>query len=169
MKNNMKDGIPVHLALLVNGAGGGHNVVTDGYNTDDYYHLNFGWGGSYNGWYLIPEEIPYNLTIVEGAIMDIGTTHVGLTESPKENESFRIYPNPSAGKVHCSFELETPAEVKLSVFGPEGRLIKKIYEGVLNDGTHTIDWDAAVNAGIYTIVLQAGNKPLSRKLIITDN
>jgi len=169
MKNNMKDGIPVHLALLVNGAGGGHNVVTDGYNTDDYYHLNFGWGGSYNGWYLIPEEIPYNLTIVEGAIMDIGTTHVGLTESPKENESFRIYPNPSAGKVHCSFELETPAEVKLSVFSPEGRLITKIYEGVLNNGIHTMDWDAAVNAGIYTIVLQAGNKPLSRKLIITDN
>ena len=49
----------------------GHNVVIDGYNTNDYYHLNFGWGGSYNGWYLLPSQIPYGLTVVEGAIVDI--------------------------------------------------------------------------------------------------
>jgi hypothetical protein len=49
----------------------GHNVVVDGYNTNDYFHLNFGWGGSYNGWYLLPDEIPYGLTVVEGVILDI--------------------------------------------------------------------------------------------------
>ena len=49
----------------------GHNVVVDGYNTDDYYHINFGWGGSSNGWYLIPEEIPYGLTVIEGLIVDV--------------------------------------------------------------------------------------------------
>jgi len=49
----------------------GHNVVIDGYNTDEYFHLNFGWGGTYNGWYLLPDEIPYGLTVIEGAIVDI--------------------------------------------------------------------------------------------------
>lgn len=63
--------LPVHFAVLDPGGGSGHNLVVDGYNTDDDFHLNFGWGGSSNGWYLLPDEIPYSLTQVEGAIVDI--------------------------------------------------------------------------------------------------
>ena len=37
-----------------------------------YYHLNFGWGGSYNGWYLLPDDMPYGLTILKAVIVDIG-------------------------------------------------------------------------------------------------
>jgi hypothetical protein len=29
-----------------------HAVVCDGYNTDGYYHLNYGWGGQADGYYL---------------------------------------------------------------------------------------------------------------------
>lgn len=71
MAGNMMDAKPVHLAVVTPAWDAGHNVVVDGYNTDNYYHLNFGWGGSYNGWYLLPQEIPYNLTVIEGAICDI--------------------------------------------------------------------------------------------------
>ncbi|MDZ4121081.1 MAG: C10 family peptidase, partial [Candidatus Cloacimonadaceae bacterium] len=71
MRQNMIDAKPVHLAVVTPAWDMGHNVVVDGYNTDEYYHLNFGWGGSYNGWYLLPSEIPYGLTVVEGAIVDI--------------------------------------------------------------------------------------------------
>ena len=52
-------------------------MVVDGYNTDDYYHLNFGWGGDYNGWYLSPDELPYDLTVIEGIIVDIMNTDAG--------------------------------------------------------------------------------------------
>ena len=31
---------------------GGHAFICDGYNSDDYFHFNFGWGGSSNGYYL---------------------------------------------------------------------------------------------------------------------
>ena len=67
----MMDARPAHLAIVDPGWTMGHNVVVDGYNTDNYYHLNFGWGGSYNGWYLLPDEIPYGLTVIEGLIVDI--------------------------------------------------------------------------------------------------
>lgn len=30
---------------------GGHAFVCDGYNSDNYFHFNFGWGGSGNGYY----------------------------------------------------------------------------------------------------------------------
>jgi hypothetical protein len=71
MAQNMINALPVHLAVVTPAWDAGHNVVVDGYNTDNYFHLNFGWGGSYSGWYLLPSEIPYNLTVIEGAIVDI--------------------------------------------------------------------------------------------------
>jgi hypothetical protein len=68
---NIKDALPVHFASVTPQWDSGHNFVVDGYNTDEYFHLNFGWGGAYNGWYLLPDEIPYGLTVLEGAIVDI--------------------------------------------------------------------------------------------------
>jgi hypothetical protein len=46
LSKNMMEARPAHLAIVDPGWTMGHNVVTDGYNTDNYYHLNFGWGGS---------------------------------------------------------------------------------------------------------------------------
>ncbi len=69
--NNMKDALPAHLAVVKPDWSAGHNVVVDGYNTNEYYHINFGWGGQYNGWYLIPDQLPYQLTVIEGVIVDI--------------------------------------------------------------------------------------------------
>ena len=77
LAKNMIDALPAHLAIVDEGWTKGHNLVVDGYNTDDFYHLNFGWGGPYNGWYLLPDEIPYGLTVLEGVIVDIMYDHVG--------------------------------------------------------------------------------------------
>ena len=68
---NIKNGLPVHLAIVNDAWNAGHNLIIDGYNTDNYYHLNFGWGGSYDGWYDLPDELPYELTVIEGVIVDI--------------------------------------------------------------------------------------------------
>ena len=69
---NMIDRLPAHLALVTPDESAGHNVVVDGYTTNGFFHLNFGWGGSGNGWYLLPTGVPYDLTVLEGAITGIG-------------------------------------------------------------------------------------------------
>ena len=51
--------------------------MVDGYNTDGFYHLNFGWGGSYDGWYLLPDDLPYELTVIEGIIINISDENSG--------------------------------------------------------------------------------------------
>ncbi|MCF7912457.1 MAG: C10 family peptidase [Candidatus Cloacimonetes bacterium] len=71
LAQNIMDALPVHLATVTPAWDSGHNFVIDGYNTDGYFHLNLGWSGSYNGWYLLPDEIPYGLTVIEGAVVDI--------------------------------------------------------------------------------------------------
>jgi hypothetical protein len=71
LSKNMKSGYPAHLAVVNASWTVGHNLVMDGYNTNGYYHLNYGWGGSYNGWYLLLSGLPYGLTVIEGVIADI--------------------------------------------------------------------------------------------------
>ena len=69
---NIKNGQPAHLGLVDPAVTVGHNVVVDGYNTDEFFHFNFGWGGSANGWYTMPPaSAPYNLTVIEGIVLDI--------------------------------------------------------------------------------------------------
>ncbi|MFH2144186.1 MAG: C10 family peptidase [Bacteroidota bacterium] len=97
--SNIIDTLPVHLAIVNQTWTSGHNVVIDGYNTDEYFHLNFGWGGNSNGWYLLPDEIPYGLTVVEGAIVDIMTdSQVSTNEMHKS--VIEIFPNPSSNYIH---------------------------------------------------------------------
>ncbi len=71
MAQNMMDALPVHLAVVTPAWDSGHNVVVDGYNTDNFFHINYGWGGMYDGWYLLPSQIPSGFTVIEGAIVDI--------------------------------------------------------------------------------------------------
>jgi hypothetical protein len=77
MAQNIMEGKPVHYAVVTPAWDSGHNFVVDGYNSDGFFHTNFGWGGTYDGWYLLPDELPYNLTVLEGAIVDIEPYHYG--------------------------------------------------------------------------------------------
>ena len=47
LKNEMDNGRPVYAK------GGSHFYLIDGYNSTDQFHMNFGWGGVYDGYYSI--------------------------------------------------------------------------------------------------------------------
>ncbi len=69
--DDIKHARPVHLAVVNPAWSAGHNLIIDGYNTDDFFHLNFGWGGTYDTWYQLPMDLPYDLTVIEGVIVNI--------------------------------------------------------------------------------------------------
>ena len=62
---------PCEFSIYTDGWNDGHAIVCDGYNTDDYYHLNYGWGTSNIGWYYIPSGMPSNYSIIGGAVHNI--------------------------------------------------------------------------------------------------
>jgi len=45
---------------------GGHAFVLDGFNADGYYHVNWGWGGAYDGYYLVSVLAPSNMDFKYG-------------------------------------------------------------------------------------------------------
>jgi Peptidase C10 family/Secretion system C-terminal sorting domain/Spi protease inhibitor len=73
LAENMKVALPARLGILAPSAG--HQIVVDGYNTDEEYHFNFGWGGSSNGWYSFPlSGMPYQLNMFGSVDLDINQT-----------------------------------------------------------------------------------------------
>ena len=49
------------------GSGGGHSFIIDGYNKDGYFHFNWGWGGSSDGYFVTTALNPGELGIGGGA------------------------------------------------------------------------------------------------------
>ena len=55
LKNDLDAKQPIQYA----GFGqGGHTFVCDGYNASDYFHFNWGWGGTHDGYFLIDDLAP---------------------------------------------------------------------------------------------------------------
>ncbi|MDR1180549.1 MAG: C10 family peptidase [Bacteroidales bacterium] len=51
MKTDLNNGRPIIYGSL--GLGDAHYWVCDGYDSDDYFHFNWGWLGDWDGWYTI--------------------------------------------------------------------------------------------------------------------
>jgi len=168
LKLNIKDTLPVHLAVVDESWSTGHNVVVDGYNTDDYYHLNFGWGGSYNGWYLLPEEIPYELTVIEGAVVDILKSDItGIDKTDLPAFETRVSPNPANDYASIKFSTDYASTITLRLYNSSGLELYK-YE-YLDQAPGTYSYPLPLKgqtAGIYFYRLQTDKTISSGKIII---
>ena len=59
MKESLDNGCPIPYASKNTGTGDArHMFVIDGYTTEGYYHINFGWNGYANGWHKLDEIKP---------------------------------------------------------------------------------------------------------------
>jgi hypothetical protein len=174
LSQNMMAARPAHLAIVDPGWTMGHNVVVDGYNTDEYYHLNFGWGGGYNGWYLLPDEIPYGLTVIEGLIVNIAFAPVntGVTiQSVETGLSLSLFPNPTWNLLQVEFVLSKPSQVKIAIYNMDGGFIYPIMNELMQAGDYIksinlIQNQVGLTTGLYLCKLQADKKILTKKFIV---
>ena len=123
--SNLQAGYPAHLAVESQDGMSGHNVVVDGYReSDGKFHLNFGWGGSLDGWYKIPDAggYSYGWTKIEGIIVNIIPTTPPLAVSaPSQPHSLEVYPNPATD---CLFLRGLPSEaVDYTIFNVMGQQV----------------------------------------------
>lgn len=66
IKSNLNVGLPVYYAAFSNSGGrdAGHAFVCDGYDENDLFHFNWGWGGNSNGYYSLNLMDPPNYQYV---------------------------------------------------------------------------------------------------------
>ena len=120
--SNLQAGYPAHLAVENPAGTVGHNVVVDGYReSDGKFHINFGYGGTLDNWYDIPDpNFYYGMTKVEGIILNIIpkdgplAVHESASQQPLE-----VYPNPVSDVLYVK---NLPCEtVEYSIFNLMGQ------------------------------------------------
>lgn len=145
------------------GDGNGHELVVDGYTSNDYFHFNYGWGGLCDGFYksaLIYSVLP---SVVVGI-------HPGETEIiEKDNLKYVLYKNGSAaildylggGMGEENGEIEIPATIESNgstykvtriyqrAFYNKGRFSKMI----LGENIEVIDHFAFIYSNIDELVI----------------
>ena len=104
------DQISKQMPVLYSGYGsGGHAFVVDGYEPNDTtFHINWGWGGTYNGWYRLDDLTPgsYDFNSGQQAIVNLfpetGDTIYTVMTSPTstitDNGGYYFYKNNSLNK-----------------------------------------------------------------------
>ena len=171
LAENIKNGLIAHLGLVDPGVTVGHNVVVDGYNTDEFFHFNFGWGGSANGWYTMPPlSAPYNLTVIEGIVLDIFKgSSVGI------NQQFPVNRGDDASIQYFGnifqIDLSEPKNGVLDVdfISPTGQVLHRT-KILTTQGQHRYEINAPVlNTGLLLITLTDNQELfLSKKLVIIN-
>lgn len=85
---------------------------------------------------------------------------------------FSTWPNPSSGSTTLAFRLASAANLSLSIYRPDGRLVCTLVAARLSPGVHSIVWDgrdsrgSRVGAGVYIGVLRADGESSIRKLAL---
>ena len=158
--SNLNDGYPAHLAIENEAANSGHNVVIDGYReSDNKFHINFGWSGTFDGWYSLPDPggFHYGWTKIEGVIANIiPTDHTSVNELAS-NQTLEVYPNPASDILHLN---NLPYEqVDYSIFNVMGQ---KVSAGV-SSGTIQV---AELESGIYFLQVKCGEFQKTARFIV---
>lgn len=66
-------------------SGGNHAFNVDGYKNDNFFHVNWGWSGSYNGYFYLNDLTPGSSNFTSGALAIVGiipeTLYTGLSNA----------------------------------------------------------------------------------------
>ncbi len=86
--NSIDSKIPLYYHGYDNQGGGGHAFNLDGYQGSDHFHFNWGWGGSYDGYFYLSALNPGSSNFIngQGAIFNIfpsGTFPLGCSSNTK--------------------------------------------------------------------------------------
>jgi flagellar hook capping protein FlgD len=82
-----------------------------------------------------------------------------------------VIPNPSSSEMRLSFVTPASVSARIAVFAPNGRLVRELWNGPADAGSHVAVWDGAdqhgtaVGAGVYFYVASIGAERFSGKLV----
>lgn len=156
--SNLKNRLPAHLAVVDAAWETGHNVAVDGYRDDGYFHINFGWGGSSDGWWQIPDaSFPYSMSELEGIVLNIIPSDENGIEQTSIAPKIKIYPNPTTGMVFIKSETNT--SYSYSVYSISGQLV----QSGITEGSFSV---ANLNKGLYLVHVTSDLGTSVSKLVV---
>jgi len=168
VRGSLIDGRP----LIYRGSGTyGHAFICDGFQYPDYYHFNWGWGGSNDGYFYISSLNPgtYNFTNDQGAIFNCYPPTTATPNSIEEtiaNDFIKIFPNPNNGNFTLSINSANIDKAKVTVTDLTSKLITELSidskSGINNEYISLPN----IKSGIYFVKIEAQNFVSTKKFIV---
>lgn len=81
-------------------------------------------------------------------------------------------PNPFSRLTAIEFSISAPVCATLNIYDVAGRLVRRLVEGKIPAGRHTVKWDGRdstdriVSSGVYFYRLEAGNLAATKKMVV---
>ncbi len=122
--------------------GEGHFFVLDGVNSDGYYHVNWGWSGQENGYYL--------LTLLEPGSQGIGGSSDGSAFHYAQNMIIGIQKPVEGSQLNYNFTVESLSDFNKTIGRQETAAITA--SGVWNDSPNQV----TANLG-FALIDKEGN------------
>ncbi len=162
-KNMLKNELDNQRPILYAGfstSGGGHAFVCDGYDSNDMFHFNWGWGGTANGFFSLTALTPgnHNYTYNQQAVIGIKPSN---GSGPAKN--YDLYMNTDLSAINTS-STSSSLDVNPYYFGNTISFAAKIenngtgiFNGVFRVATFTNEGEfIAWSKELYHISLGAG-------------
>jgi hypothetical protein len=135
-------------------------------DVDDYLHITY-----------INDKDAGGIAQTEGSVTDNPVMYlefdpsvVGVEEheiAPKTFSLNRNYPNPFNASTKIEFELERAAGIDLSIYDVTGAQVATLAKGIMESGTHSINWDASgYSSGVYYYTLRTADEHITRKMTL---
>ncbi len=144
LKNDLNLSRPIQYAGWDLSAGG-HTWVCDGYDVNDFFHMNWGWGGASDGY--------FNINNLNGGGYNFGGYNealVGIVPLASTSLDASIANITGINPVSCSYSF-TPT-VRLQNFG-SSVLTNCFINYKLDNGTvATYTWTGSLSTGLFTFV-----------------
>ena len=111
-----------------------------------------------------------------GMDVDLGIFVIVDKSSANVNDNYFVdgiklsqnQPNPAIGNTLVQYEIENNANVVLQIFDVSGKIVASYNKGNQSAGRHDININSEkLNSGTYYYSLKAGNKRLTKKMVIT--
>jgi hypothetical protein len=150
MTQNVPGGAPSGLYTYIGYVGNFNAGVIWDSSYFNFTKLGFDGAGGNNNWKLTgwDQEIIYNTTATEFAL-------------------FEPYPNPFNADANLSFSLAEAGEISLVVYDIQGRVVERIVEGWMPEGSYQVKFNGAeLSSGVYFARLEAGGRYQSCKLLL---
>lgn len=138
---------------------GGHAFVCDGYDNNNYFHFNWGWGGAYDGYFILTTMNPGSgsgYTNNQQMITGIEPVASNQTYSLKLGEKVKVTPSP------MTFGHEFTVKTNITNSG-DGTFNGDFCAAVFDDSWNFIDY-----AEIKTNMTLTGNSSFSSSLVFAN-
>jgi len=120
-----------------------------------------------NMWFAMNDQSGWGLDVLFFMFAEVGEPPVNTSDMLIAPGSHFVFPNPVSERMTIMYSLSSDADVSISVMDMQGRLISSAKEGIVNAGTHNVQFNVADFAtGMYIYQITTNETTVQGKFTV---